>query len=305
MAELSWNIQSRGAAIWPETLKPGDTLGLFAPAHHFDRREMEQGLALLESWGLKVRVPKGLFKRDRYLAGSDAQRLEVLAELMEDDSIQGLMAVRGGYGCQRLLPALSGLWAGWPAKPIFGFSDLTALHLARFKASGVIGYHSPMVVSLGKSEKKDRADSLSQADLKKFLFEGDRSGRWEFSGRQALKKGRAKGPILGGNLTLVAALLSGPWLPDFKNAILMLEDVDEPPYSLDRLLVTLRHSPVWRQASGLVFGAFSRSGTPAEISRLLKEAAADFDGPVVFGAPFSHLRRNRVFPVGAVGLLSA
>lgn len=297
---LAWNGQTPPGAVWPNALAPGSAIGLFAPAHPFDREEMQKGAKLLQSWGLKVKIPKNLFRRDHYLAGDDEHRLAVFSELMLDGEVDGLIAVRGGYGCQRLLPHLAPLWHHWPAKPVFGFSDLTALHLARFKASGVIGFHAPMTVSLGKISPAQAADRASQADLRQALTSGGRSGRWTFSGRDALKSGLASGPLLGGNLTLAAALLSGPWLPDMTGAILMLEDVDEPAYRLDRLLITLRHSPVWKQAAGLVFGIFTRCGSRTEVDRLLREAADDFDGPVLRNAPFGHGPRNRLFPVGAL-----
>ncbi|MDL2226951.1 LD-carboxypeptidase, partial [Deltaproteobacteria bacterium OttesenSCG-928-M10] len=123
---------------------------------------------------------------------------------------------------------------------------------------------------------------------------------WNFSGRSVIKKGRADGPALGGNLTLVAALLAGPWLPDFEGAVLFLEEVDEPAYRLDRLLTTVRHSPMWTRARALVFGQFTRCGPPAEVNRLLREAAAGFAGPVLFNAPFGHESRNRFLPLGAM-----
>ena len=305
MPSLSWNSRNYGRAVWPRPLGPGAAVGLFAPAHHFDRGDMERGVEILASWGLTVHQPRGLFQRKKYLAGDDAHRLAVMDELMDDRRIEALIAVRGGYGCQRLLPALAERWPVWPLKPIYGFSDLTALHLARFNASGVIGFHSPMVVSLGKLEKRSRADTLSRDDLKKSLSGGERSGGWNFSRRQILNKGRAEGPLLGGNLTLLTALLASPWLPDFKGAILLLEDVDEPTYCLDRLLITLRQSPVWKKAGGLVFGGFAGCGSPSEVNRLIKEAAADFNGPAVLGGPFSHLSRNRLFPVGARAVLDA
>lgn len=305
MPFLAWSGRNHGRALWPKPLGPGATVGLFAPAHHFDRGDMERGTETLKSWGLNVYQPRGLFQRKKYLAGDDAHRLAIMDELMADERVEALVAVRGGYGCQRLLPALAERWPIWPLKPIYGFSDLTALHLARLKASGVIGFHSPMVVSLGKLEKTSRADNISQDDLRKSLSGSKRSGGWDFSPRQVLNKGRAKGPLLGGNLSLMAALLASPWLPDFEGAILMLEDVGEPAYCLDRLLLSLRQSQIWQKAGGLVFGGFSGCASPAEVNRLIKEAASDFNGPAVLGGPFSHQSRNRLFPVGAWAVLDA
>lgn len=305
MPSLSWNGELGKGVRWPGALGAGSTLGLFAPAHHFDRQEMTRGVEFLRSWGLKVLIPKGLYQRRHYLAGDDAHRLAVISELMENPAVNGLVAVRGGYGCQRLLPHLAERWPRWPAKPIFGFSDLTALHLARFQATGIIGFHSPMVVSLGKAETRERADAQSQIDLRRALTSPDRSGHWAFSKRDILRKGSARGPLLGGNLTLVVALASSPWRPDYRGAIVLLEDVDEAPYSLDRLLTILRQSQIWAEAAGLVFGRFTRCGLTGEVNRLLREAAEDFSGPVLFNAPFSHSRRNRLFPIGATAQLEA
>lgn len=305
MAGLYWNGELQDGFRWPEPLGPGATIGLFAPAHHFDRQEMERGADKLRSWGLEVLIPKGIFQRRNYLAGDDGHRLAIISSLMENPAVDGLLAVRGGYGCQRLLPALAERWPRWPAKPVFGFSDLTAFHLARLQITGVVGFHSPMLVSLGKAESRDQADPQSQEDLRRTLTTRDRSGHWAFSRRDILKPGRAQGPLMGGNLTLVLALACGPWRPDYRGAILLLEDVDEAPYSLDRLLAILRQSPIWNEAAALVFGRFTRCGPTGEVNRLLREAAAAFHGPVIFNAPFSHADRNRLFPVGAAAILEA
>lgn len=298
-ARLVFDGQAGPGLRWPAPLRSGDIVGICAPAHHFDRRELRRGVSVLESWGLKVRLPEDIYRRWRYLAGDDEHRFAVIRELMEDDEVAGLMAVRGGFGCQRILPRLEQFWAGWTAKPIIGFSDLTALHLARLKSSGVIGYHGPMAVSLGKGNPAEAADTVSQTDLRRALFSSPPSAVWNFSGRSVIKKGRAVGPAMGGNLTMVAALLAGPWLPDFEGAVLFLEEVDEPAYCLDRLLTTIRQSRLWSQTRALVLGRFTRCGSPAEVGRLLREAAEDFAGPVLINAPFGHESRNRFLPLGA------
>ncbi|UQZ90106.1 hypothetical protein C4J81_13200 [Deltaproteobacteria bacterium Smac51] len=302
---LHWNGEAPRGVRWPTALKPGDTVGLFAPSHQFNRQEVERGAALLRSWGFEVKVPPHIFKKHKYFAGTDEDRLAVLDSLMSDDSVSAVMAVRGGYGSQRLLPYLIMRWRKWKPKPIIGFSDLTALHLARFTASGVIGYHAPMAVSLGKEESAKQADTVSIKDLKKALTSPDRTGAWNFSKKDVINGGHVKGLLLGGNLTMFIALLSGPWMPDLNGVILMLEEVDEPGYRLDRLLVTLRQSPGWKKAAGLVFGHFTHCGPARQVRSLLLEAAEDFHGPVVMNGPFGHERRNRFFPIGATAVLEA
>jgi muramoyltetrapeptide carboxypeptidase len=290
--------------VWPAAPSPGQAWGIFAPAHVFDREEFERALARLSAWGLKVCYSPKIFRRARHLAGSDEHRLELMSELMADPGVGGLWAVRGGSGCQRLLPRLAPLWAAWPPKPILGFSDLTALHLARLKAAGVIGWHGPMVTALGRTEPGRRLPGAGLADLKAILFSSAQAGGWDFSPRDVLKPGRARGPLWGGNLSLLVHLLDSPWLPDPAGAILLVEDVDEALYRLDRLLTTLRQSRLWGALGGLVFGRFTRCGSPVAVKYLLREAAEAFSGPVLMNAPFGHGRSNRVFPLGAMAELS-
>ena len=298
---LHWSGETASGVVWPAAPAPGQSWGLFAPAHPFDREEFGRALARLKAWGLKVSVPPKIFRRARHLAGSDEHRLEVMAELMADPAVGGLWAVRGGSGCQRLLPGLASRWAAWPPKPILGFSDLTALHLARLKAAGVIGWHGPMVAALGRAG----GGLEGVGDLKAVLFSPARAGGWEFPPRDVLRPGRARGPLLGGNLCVLIHLLDSPWLPEAAGAILLVEEVDEAPYRLDRLLTTLRQSRLWEALGGLVFGRFTRCGSPAAVRALLRETAEAFPGPVLMNAPFGHSRLNRVFPLGALAELSA
>ncbi|MDR3038686.1 MAG: LD-carboxypeptidase [Candidatus Adiutrix sp.] len=300
---LYWSAEAAPGITWPTPPEPGQVWGLFAPAHHFDSGEFERALAVLKTWGVPIRYSEKIFRRARHLAGSDGHRLELLAELMDDPQVGGLWAVRGGFGCQRLLPLLAGRWSTWPAKPILGFSDLTALHLARLKAAGVIGWHGPMLTALGRTEASAGLDAVSRADLRTALGAPPRAGGWTVTARDVLAPGRARGPLWGGNLSLVVHLLDSPWLPDPAGAILLLEDVDEFGYRLDRLLTSLRQSRLWGALGGLVFGRFTRCGPL--VRGLLREAAENFPGPVLINAPFSHGRRNRLFPLGATAVLEA
>ena len=301
---LYWTGRQAGSS-WPLAPRSGQVWGLFAPAHVFDRGDFERARAVLAGWGIETLHSKKIFRRQGQLAGPDQHRLDLMTALMEDPRVGGLWAVRGGFGCQRLLPLLADRWPSWPAKPILGFSDLTALHLARLRAAGVIGWHGPMLAALGRAQDPRRLDSASRAGLKAFLQGGGRSGGWDFSPRDILKPGRARGPLLGGNLSLLVCLLDSPWLPDPTGAIVLIEEVDECPYRLERLLITLRQSRLWPALGGLVFGRFTGCGPAGRVRGLLRETAAACPGPVLMNAPFGHGPQNRLFPLGAWAGLEA
>jgi muramoyltetrapeptide carboxypeptidase len=252
--------------------------------------------------------PPSLKPSRGYLAGSDRARLESLRRLWRDEEVHGFIARRGGYGCQRLLGRL-GAWAEAPeGRPIIGFSDLTALHLARYKAAGAGGWHADMADGLA---------DLAPPELKAFLdgLSGRGPRRWDFEAGAVLRppaggKGRravGRGPLLGGNLATIAALLGSPWLPSFDGAILMLEEVNESGYRLDRLFCSLLQSSAFGQLQGLVFGGFSGCGSGAEVARLQREAAARLPkgAPAVRGAPFGHGDRNWPWWVGEEAELEA
>ena len=205
------------------------------------------------------------------------------------------LARRGGYGCQRLLPAI-GSWKMAPSgKPIIGFSDLTALHLSRYKETGEGGWHAPMA---------DALPGLSPGDLKAALagLAGLAPRRWLFPEGSAISPSGpsiGRGPLLGGNLSIVCALLGTGRLPSFDGAILMLEDVGESGYRLDRLLSSLALSSAFSRLQGLVFGQFCGCG-PKSLAALQKEAARRLPRgiPAATSAPFGHQRPNLPWWVG-------
>lgn len=290
-------LAPKAGLCWPQPVKKGEALGVFAPSGHFDPQRVAKGLGVLLDMGFSYKLPPDLDSRQDYLAGTDQHRLSTMRALMEDPQVGALVAVRGGYGAMRLLPELRKMWKKWPGKAIVGFSDLTALHLARFKATGLIGGHGPVLNSLAE------LDYQSQADFAAFLRNPAGSFKWTFRQGQIRQKGEARGPLLGGNLTLLAHLLAGPYLPDFTGAILLLEDVGEESYRLDRLLTGLTQSRLWSKISGLVLGGFTDCGDQALVERILDDRLKNFKGPVVFGAPFGHGQVNRIWPLGATAQL--
>lgn len=283
---------------WPFPLREGDVISVVAPSGPFFEDRFQRGLDILSSLGFKVLLPEGLRARQDFLAGGDEHRLEVLTRALLDPGSQAVMAARGGYGAMRLLPGLTGVWPRAAGKALIGFSDLTALHLARLAAGGPVGYHAPVITSLGDTNEAALAVfkmALLRAETSEIVFDGG----------LVLYPGRAQGPVLGGNLTILSHLLATPYLPSLDGAILVLEDVGETPYKLDRLLTAIWLSGKAERLSGLAFGAFTDCGAEKNVAKVLDDFARRLKKPTVAGLLFGHQPANHLLPLGARAELSA
>jgi muramoyltetrapeptide carboxypeptidase len=297
--------------IHPPALQPGDAVAVVSPAGPVTRELLEQGAATLESWGLDVRLDDTAYARRKqagYLAGDDDARLGALQDALANPEVKAVISSRGGYGTMRLLPSLDLSAFRDQPKLLVGFSDITALHLYVAAAAQVATLHGPVVKSFAL-HGDDPHHSLDQ--LRDALF-GDRPAqpmieglRDRSAGRQAKKVTR--GPVFGGNLSIVASTLSSPYCPDLNRAILVLEDVGEEDYRLDRLFTTLRLSTKASRPAAIVLGDF----TGCEGAYVSQDAIADFvaglacefDCPVVDGFPCGHASRNVPVPFGVMATL--
>lgn len=279
-------------AVW-RSLDRGEPVGVIALSGPVDPASLAEGLEVLGSWGHPVETASNLRERDRYLAGSDEARLTGFLELL-DRGIRTFFAARGGYGCTRLSDRLP--WERLIADEvqIVGFSDLTAV--LNPLASSVVQIHGPMVA--GGLARKNNAGRLRD------VLRGRLVGRTLFSirGGSVLRHGSAEGVAVGGNLSLLSAMMGTPWEPDFSDAILFLEEVSEPPYRLDRLLTHLRGSASFGGVKALIGGSLHacrpRSECAARWRELLLESVPE-GIPVIQGMPFGHAAKNLAFPVGA------
>ena len=273
----------------PHPVRPGDTVAVIAPAGPFDRASFETGLAVLGD-RYRVRYDERIFSRRRYLAGDDEGRLAGLTSALGDPAVKAVFCARGGYGTMRLLTKLgswvsaSGVAAGSsiPAKPLIGFSDITALH-QWFQSNGLASIHAPVLTQLGRLPAGSSKRLIS-------LLEST-SPAAPLAGTETYVSGTAEGPLLGGNLSVFTRLLGTPFMPDLDGAILMFEDLSEQPYSLDRMWTHLDLAGVFRKAKGIVLGQFIRCEprdggfTAAEV---LRDLAAASGLPCAAGFPIGH-----------------
>ncbi len=275
----------------PPALRPRDPVAVVAPASPFDRPSFDAGLAVLAGRYTPV-VGDGVFARARYLAGDDGRRLDELATALADGTVRAVFVARGGYGVLRLLARLWPKLGGLRPRPVVGFSDVTALH-AVLQAAGWVSIHGPVLTQLGAQPPEVAARLFA-------LLESPADPAPALAGAP-LVGGVAEGPLVGGNLSLLTRLLGTPYLPPLDGAVLLLEDVGERPYRLDRMWTHLALAGVFDAVRGIALGGFTdceEPGADYASAEVLAELAADAGLPCVAGLPVGHGAVNQPVPLG-------
>jgi muramoyltetrapeptide carboxypeptidase len=277
-------------------LHPGDRVAAVAPAGPFDREAFESGVAVIAA-RYHVQYDPGILARHRYLAGGDLRRLAELSAALADPRIKAVFCARGGYGALRLLPGLAGVSCS--PKPLIGFSDIVALH-AWLQREGQMSVHGPVLTQLGKLGEPTRARLFS-------LLETN-SPAAPLQGAESYVAGVAEGPLLGGNLAVLTRLLGTPFLPPLEGAILLLEDVGERPYRLDRMWTHLALAGVFRRIRGIVLGSFTaceERDAGYTSTDVLKDLACATGLPCAAGFPVGHGDINEPVALGVRARLDA
>jgi muramoyltetrapeptide carboxypeptidase len=308
------------APIYPEALQPGDTIAFVAPAGPLDKKRMDLAKERLEALGFHVRVPDDLYRQRGYLAGSDARRAEELMAAFADPHVQAIFPGTGGYGATRMLDGLDYDVIKRNPKVFIGFSDITALHLAIQRKTGLVTFHSPNPMwGLGSE------DNLTPFSAKYFwrALRADAYGQGLERGPgyaievpnampavRTLRPGVARGRLTGGNLSLIIATIGTEYEIITDGAILFLEDVGERPYRLDRFLCQMKQAGKFDRVAGVVLGVFRDCDPkPDEESLSREEVFRDYFGelqvPVVLDFPVGHTRNNATLPFGALVELDA
>lgn len=285
------NPASGPRLLKPPRLRPGDRIGIISPAGPVDRAELKTGLEILESSGFGVRVAPHVYDRSDYLAGGDEARLEDLHSMFQAQEIRAIFCARGGYGSLRLLDKIDYDLIGENPKIIVGYSDISALLMAIHVRTGLITYHGPMVRELGAKDQGNW-DALFQ------LLSSGLPLQLGLKGAASLIPGKATGPLVGGNLSLVCHLLGTPYMPSLEGCILFLEEKGEPVYRVDRMLTHLRLTGQPDRLSGLIAGRFEKCGRMSVIDGLLMDMFSDLDIPIATGLPIGHGPKNLALPIG-------
>lgn len=298
---------SASGIVKPPRLRLGDTVGLIAPANAtFLQVELDLARETLEALGLRVKAGAHLLDRYGYLAGRDADRAADVNALFADRDVRAVLALRGGWGSARLLPHLDYAAIRRHPKVLMGYSDVTALLNAVHARTGLVTFHGPVGISTWTP--------FSIESMAAVLFEGDtptlanpvelRDGLVQVEDRiQTITPGRARGRLLGGNLTVLTAIVGTPYLPDLDGAILFLEDTGEAVYRMDRMLTHLKLAGLLGRIKGFVFGRCTDCKPGEGYGALtLDEVFADhvkpLGVPAFRGSMIGHIDRQFTVPVG-------
>lgn len=281
----------------PMLLKPEDTVALIAPGSSITEDKIEKAKNNLLSLGLKVKEGKFIREKNGYTAGKDHERIADLHWAFGDKTIDGIWCIRGGYGCTRLLPYLDYKLIKKNPKILIGYSDITALHMAILKHTGLTSFHGPV----GSSDFSPYAVEY----LQKMLFTptvGQSIQHKNPSSVITLSPGFAKGKLIGGNLSLISAMCGTKHLPSAKGKIVLLEDIDEKPYRIDRMLIQLEQAWDLKKAKGILLGAFTDCDSDSDRSLTLQETLEnhfkDCGIPVMYNIPLGHIEDQATYPIG-------
>ncbi len=274
-------------------LKAGDTVALAATARKVSPEEMAPAIERLHSWGLKVLVPEGLYAEENQFAGSDEHRAELLQGLLNNPEVKAILCCRGGYGTVRIVDRLDFSRFAQNPKWIVGYSDVTVLH-SHLHTLDFPTIHGTMPINFGQGE------SAATESLRRVLLGETVDYEWAGDGRE----GAAEGIVVGGNLSILYSLCGSRSQMDTRGKILLIEDLDEYLYHIDRMMQGLKRAGMFDGLAGLMVGGMTDMhdntipyGHTAE--QIVMEAVAEYHFPVALGSPFGHLGDNNLaLPLG-------
>lgn len=292
--------------VKPKRLRPGALVSLIAPGSPAPEKKIQQAFDNLMAMGFQVKPGKHLRARYGHLAGRDAERLADLHAAFSDPETAAVWCMRGGYGCTRLLPNLDYALIQRHPKSLVGYSDITALHLAIHARTGLVTFHGPVAAADWPDNTVQFFRDVAMTGLERYPIPVptgiDLPPKPEEQ-PYVITPGRAVAPLTGGNLSLLAAMAGTPFAPSFRGKIVFIEDVEEQPYSVDRMLTQLLQATDLAEAAGLALGIFSdclpKPNTPSlTLQETLQDCLGQLGIPILYGLPFGHVARQVTLPYG-------
>jgi len=277
----------------PAPLRRGDLVAVVAPAGAIDDLDLNAGVRVLETSGFRVRLGASVRNRNGYFAGTDRERAADIHAMFRDPEVRGILTARGGYGSGRILPLLDPEIVRAYPKIFVGHSDVTCLLNDFVQRAGMVTFHGPMVAGL------PHRPEITVPFLA--MLRGERIG-WHQTAEAVIQPGTAEGVIVGGCLSLIVSQLGTPFGMETRGRLLFLEDVNEKPYRIDRMLTQMRQAGLFDEVAGVIFGDMIGCGDPAgervSVCDVISEVFATADYPVAYGLPSGHGRGTVTLPLG-------
>jgi len=300
-------MKTERSIIKPKRIEKGSCVRLIAPAGFLSREQLDYTVSTLKTFGLEAIFTETVLKKEGFLAGTDQERLDDLHAAFLCKKSDSILCIRGGYGTMRLLQDIDYDLIRLNPKPLIGYSDITALLQAIYKFSGVVGFHGVVGIS--------DFDEYTQNCFRQIFIENN----WEqpvISNKvidnkelapKATVSGKARGVLVGGNLSLLVSLLGTPYDIDWAGKLVFIEDVNEPPYIIDKYLTQLLLSKKMQSASGIILGTFAKCDIDGidvtktnsfSLLEVIKERLGNLNIPIIYGFSFGHIEQQAIFPVG-------
>lgn len=292
----------------PTALREGDLIGFIAPSGILSEEGVYKAKKTIEEWGFKVILGKSCFQRHGYLSGDDLVRAEDVNSMFENEAVKCIICLRGGYGATRLLKHINYDVIMKNPKLFIGFSDITALHIVLNQRCNLITLHGPMAAGIGNN-----LDEISRRWLWYAMTKPIPLGKIKNPPEtkiECLVKGEARGAIIGGNLTMLVSTLGTPYEIDTKGKLLLLEEIGEEPYRIDRMLVQLLQAGKLKEASGFIIGDFKdciaeEGKTSLGLQNIFREIIIPLKKPTISNLKIGHCRPNITVPMGVIAYMKA
>ncbi len=292
--------------IKPKRLVKADTVAVIAPASSISEEEYNKAMQNMADFGFKVKLGKAVRNRKGFLAGTDRERLDDLHWAFGNSDVSAIWCIRGGYGASRLLPEIDFNLIKKNPKILIGYSDITALHTSIHQNTGLVTFHGPVGTSTYSDYPKTHVVNTLMNPLAPYRIERSAENIAKASDlykTEVITKGKTTGRLIGGNLSLLAALAGTPYgLRDMKGKLLFIEDVGEQPYRIDRMLTQMRESIDMRSLAGIACGIFedcnSKDSASQSLIEVIRDRLGDLGIPVIYGLSFGHIRDQFTLPVG-------
>ncbi len=292
--------------IKPKRLVKGDTVALVAPSSGIEASRIDDSIKSMEELGFKTKLGRSARKTNGFLAGTDKERLDDLHEAFADKDVKAVWCIRGGYGATRYLPQIDFKLIKNNPKILIGYSDITALLLSVYQNTGLVTFHGPAAASTFSDYTKEHVVNVLMNPAAKYkigVSPENTANETSVYKTETVTKGVARGELVGGNLSLIAAMSGTPnALRNVKDKIVFIEDVGEAPYRIDRMLTQLRQTVNLRESAAIACGIFSGCERKDEVSQTLidvvRDRLGDLGVPVIYGLSFGHIRDQCTFPLG-------